>query len=213
MNKFRLSQLAPLTGIVAVALLIVSLTTIGMNNYLPSVDSLVAFLDDNAAQMGTWVYIGLLAAFLMVWFAGSLSSAIDTGKGDAGRLARVAFGGGLATGIVMAVTFAMTSAAADRAGSAGGGISPEGATTLYDLRSSLVGAALPFTLALFAGAAGAAIIQSRKFPAWFGWLGVLAALASLSPVGYLGQVVPMIWLAIASIWLFVQEMSTGATGA
>jgi hypothetical protein len=210
MNKFRLSQLAPLTGIVAVVLLIVSLTTIGMNNYLPSVDSIVTFLEDNAAQMGTWVYIGLLAAFLMVWFAGSLSSAIDTGEGDTNRLARITFGGGLATGIVIAITFAMTSAAADRAGSAGGGISPEGAPTLYDLRSSLVGGALPFTLSLFAGAAGAAIIRSGRFPAWFGWLGVLAALASLSPVGYLGQVVPMIWLAIVSVWLFVRGLSAEA---
>jgi len=212
MNKFRLSQLAPLTGIVAVALLVVSLTTIGMNNYLPPVDSVVAFLDDNAAQMGTWVYIGLLSAFLMVWFAGSMSSAIDTGEGDTGRLARIAFGGGLATGIVMAVTFAMTSAAADRAGSAAG-ISREGATTLYDLRSSLTGAALPFALALFAGAAGAAIIRSGRFPMWFGWLGVLAALASLSPIGYLGQIGPMIWIAIASVWLFVQGLSAGAAKA
>ena len=212
MNKFRLSQLAPLTGFVAVTLLIVSLTMVGLNNYLPSVDSIVAFLDDNAAQMGTWVYIGLLSAFLMVWFAGSMSSTIDTGEGDAGRLAQITFGGGLATGIVMAITFAMTSAAADRAGSAAG-ISREGATTLYDLRSSLTGAALPFALALFAGAAGVAMIRSGKFPAWFGWLGVLAAVASLSPVGYLGQIGPMIWLAIASVWLFVRGLSTGAANA
>jgi len=208
MNKFRLSQLAPLSGVAAVALLIVGLTMTGMNNYLPSVDSIVAFLEDNSAQLGTWVYAGLLAAFLMVWFAGSVSTVIDTGEGDVGRLARIAFGGGLATGIVMAITFAMTSAASDRAGSLGG-ISPEGATTLYDLRSSLVGGALPASLALFAGAAGAAIIRSGGFPAWFGWLGILAALASVSPVGYLGQVVPMIWLAIASIWLFMRGLSAG----
>jgi hypothetical protein len=208
-NKFRLSQLAPLTGIVSVALLIVGLTTIGMNDYLPSVDRVVAFLNDKAAQMGTWVYLGLLSAFLMVWFAGSVSSASDSGEGDAGRLARIAFGGGLAAGIVLALTFAMTSAAADRASSAGG-ISPEGATTLYDLRSSLVGAALPISLALFAGAAGAAILRNKVFPAWLGWLGVLAALAALSPVGYLGQVGPMLWIAIASIWLSVRGLSAGA---
>jgi len=209
MNKFRLSQLAPLTGIAAVALLIGSLTTIGMNNYLPSVDSVFTFLNDNASQMGIWIYAGLLSAFLMVWFAGSVSSAIDTGKDNVGQLVRITFGGGLATGIVMAAIFAMTSAATDRAGSVGG-ISAEGAITLYDLRSSLVGAALPFTLALFTGAAGGAIIRSSRFPAWFGWLGVLAAIASLSPVGYLGQVVPMIWIAIASIWLFMRGLAGGA---
>lgn len=207
MNKFRLSQLAPLTGIVAVTLLVSSLTAVGLNNYLPSVDYIFTFLDDNAAQMGTWVYVGLLAAFLMVWFAGSVSSAIDTGEGDTGRLARIAFGGGLATGIVMAITFAMTSAAMDRASNARSGISPEGATTIYDLRSSLIGGALPFALALFAGAAGTAIIRSGRFPAWFGWLGILAALASMSPIGYLGQVMPMIWLAIASVWLFIRGLS------
>jgi len=212
MDKFRLSKLTPLTGLTAVALLIVSLTKIGMNNYLPSVDSVVTFLDDNAAQLGSWVYIGLLAAFLMVWFAGSVSSAVDTGDGNTERLARIAFGGGLATGIVMAITFAMTSAASDRAGIAGGGISPEGAITLYDLRSSLMGTALPLTLALFAGAAGAAIIQSDRFPSWFGWLGLLAALASLSPIGYLGQVVPMIWLSIASVWIFIQGFSGRTEG-
>jgi len=209
MTNSRFKQLAPLTGILAVALLILGLTKIGMNNYLASVDSIVTFLDDNASHMGTWVYIGLLAAFLMVWFAGSMSSAVDTGDGETGRLARITFGGGLGTGIITAITFAMTSAASDRASVAVGSISPEGATTLYDLRSSLVGTALPLTLALFAGAAGAAIIQSDRFPRWFGWLGVLAALASISPIGYLGQVVPMIWLAIASVWLFIQGMSVG----
>jgi len=211
MNKFRLHQLAPLTGILAVVLLIVSLTAIGMNDYLPSIDSIVAFLENNSAQASTYLYLGLLASFLMVWFAGTMSSAIAFGEGDTKRLARISFGGGLATGIVMAVTFAMTSAAIDRAGSAGG-ISREGATTLYDMRSSLVGGALPVTLALFTGAAGAAIMHSGSFPAWFGWLGVLAALFSLSPVGYLGQILPMIWLATASVWLFVRGLSARAIG-
>lgn len=92
-------------------LLRLGLTIVGMNDYLPSVDRIVSFLNDNAGEMGTWVYLGLLSAVSMVWFAGSVSSAIDTGEGDAGRLVRIAFGGGLATGIVTAITFAMTSEA------------------------------------------------------------------------------------------------------
>jgi len=207
MNKFRLNRLTPLTGLAAIALLIMTLTKIGMNDYLPSNEKITAFLDDHVGQMGIWVYVGLLASFLMVWFAGGLSSDLEKGNSNIGHLTRIAFGGGLATGIVMAIIFAIASAAFDRASVAGGGISPEGATTLYDLQSSLAGTALPLSLALFAGAVGVSIIQSNRFPLWFGWFGVLAALTSLSPIGYLGQVVPMIWLAIASVWLFIQGLS------
>jgi hypothetical protein len=197
-----------LTGIVAVALLIVGLTTGSMNDYLPSVDRIVAFVSDRAGQSAVGNYLGTLSTFLLMWFAGSVSSALDTGEGDSRRLAQIALGGGLACGLVAAVTFAMASASMGRAGSAAG-ISAEGATTLYDLRSSLIGETLPLTMALFVGAASAAILRNKVFPAWFGWLGVLAALASLSPVGYIGQLGPMVWIAIASVWLFVKGLSAG----
>lgn len=204
MSKFRLSQLAPLTGIVAVVLLILGLSMVGMNEYLPSVDQATAFLKNNAHEKGIWDYLGLVSSAFMVWFAGSMSSAVDTGEGDAGRLARITFGGGLAVGIVVAVAFATTVAAADRSAS---GISPEEAVTMYDLRSGLTGAALPVSLGLFSGAAGAAIIRSGRFPAWFGWLGVLAGLAALSPFGYILQVGPLAWIAIVSVWLFVRGLA------
>lgn len=96
---------------------------VGMNEYLPSVDQATAFLN-NAHEKGIWDYLGLMSSAFMVWFAGSLSSAVDTGEGDAGRLARISFGGGLMVGIVVAITFATTVAAADRTATAGG-VSPE----------------------------------------------------------------------------------------
>jgi hypothetical protein len=212
MNKFRISQLAPLTGIVAMVLLLLGLIMVGLNEYLPSADQATAFLNNNAHLMGVWDYLGLLSSVFMVWFAGSLSSTLDTGEGDAGRLARIAFGGGLAAGIVVAITFATTVAAADRAASIGG-VSPEQAITMYDLRSSLTGAALPVSLGLFAGAAGAAIIRSDRFPAWFGWLGIVAGLAAVSPFGYYLLIVAQVWIAVTSVWLFVRGLSAGTAAA
>jgi hypothetical protein len=190
---------------------------VGPNEYMPSAEQVTTFLNNNAHQMGSlwdylgWDYLGLVSSVFIIWFAASVSSAVDTGEGDAGRLAHLTFGGGLAVGIVVAISFAMIMAAADRSASASG-ISPEEALTVVDLRGSLTGAALPVSLALFAGAAGAAIIRSRRFPAWFGWLGVLAALAALSPFGYILLVGPLAWIAIASVWLFMRGLSASTAG-
>lgn len=213
MNRFRLSQVASLTGILSVALQIgVSLVIFMKTDYLPGADDIVTFLSGSGEQSYVWPYLGMLGAFMMMWFAGCLSSAIDIGGGELERLKLITLGGGLATGSVMAVTFAVTSVSLARAGTAAG-ISPAGATTLYDLQGSLFGQALPVTMAVFVGGASAAILRNKAFPMWFGWLGVLAALGALSPIGYSLALGSMAWIAVASVWLFVRGVPAGTAAA
>lgn len=206
MNNSRLNQMAPLTGVVATVLIVLAETLVSTGGYLPPADKIVAALNGSGSRASVGTYLGALSAFFLIWFAGSLRSALHEREGGAGRLSEVAFGGGVAAGLTLAIAFAVASAAIGRAGSPGS-ISPEGAVTLHDLRSALLGEALPLSLAVLVGASAAASIRTAVFPIWFGWVGVLAALASLSPVGYLGQIAALVWVATVSIWLSARKIS------
>jgi hypothetical protein len=208
MNNSRLSQWAPLTGVVAAVLIVLGGIMTGMGDYLPPANEVVASLVNNSnAPFG--VYLGELSAFFLFWFAGSLRSALHEQENEAGQISTVAFGGGVAAGVVLLVVFASASAALGRAGALGG-ISTEGAVTLHELRSALLGEALPVSLAIMVGAAALAAFYTKAFPAWFGWLSGVVALICLSPIGFAGQIAALVWIAAVSIWLAVRRMSKTA---
>ena len=198
MNHLRLSRFAPLSGLAAAVLIVAGIFLVGSGRYPPPNEVEIAAMTGSESSTPVGRYVGALSVFLLIWFAGSLRSALRQHEEEPGRLSAVAFAGGIVTGAVLAVAFAISPS----------GISPSGAAALYSLRSQLLGEALPLGLAILVGAAGVVSLRSAAFPAWFGWFSVLAALASLSPYGFYGQVAAMLWIVIVSIWLFVRETSS-----
>jgi hypothetical protein len=206
-NKSTLSRWAPLTGVISVVLIVLAGSLGSIFDYLPSPDRVVAELTGKGVQGQAAVFLGYFSALFMFFFAGSLWSAFSEREGDQGWLSLAASAGGISAGVVLLISFSILEASLSRAGT-GGGISVDGAVTLQDIWGSLMGGALPFSLGVLVGAAGAMTIRTNLLPGWFGWLGLLAALISISPIGYIGQLAAMVWIAVVSPWLVVRGSAT-----
>jgi hypothetical protein len=155
---------------------------------------------------------GSMAAFFLIWFAGSVRSALLKREGGDGQLATVSFGGGLAASVALGISFIGIFAAGLRAG-APGGITPIGAVAMYDFWGQLTGQLFAIFMALFIGATAVVSLRSGLFPAWFGWVSVVVAVGLLSPFAYVVLALAMIWVLVVSIWLFVKGAPVGEPSA
>ncbi|MBW8012927.1 MAG: hypothetical protein FVQ83_17050 [Chloroflexi bacterium] len=193
MNDSRLEKLAPLSGALAVVLMMAGAGMLGVYDYLPSAEKLQGIFSDNSTNLITAGYLGLFSAALLLWFSGNVYSALREREGSDGRLSMVAFGGGVASGVAMGVAFSAILGIGARAGAVGG-ISGDVAVALYDLYGTILGQMLAFTFAVFIGAAAVVSLRTGMFPAWFGWASALIAIGLLTPLGYFVLFFTLIWL-------------------
>jgi hypothetical protein len=204
MNESRLARLAPLTGVIALVLFSIGAALLGIYDYLPAADRLQEILSDNATNVFAGGYIGSISAFFMIWFAGSVFSVLREREGGTGWLSMIAFGGGVASGVALAVGFSAILASGARAG-AEGGITPVEAVTMYDLYSQVLGGMFAIAMAVFIGATAVVSLRTSVFPKWFGWVSALVAVGLLTPFAYAV-------LALVLVWL-LEEMLTPFTDA
>ena len=207
MKDSRLEKLAPLTGVIALVLFSIGAALLGIYEYLPSGDRLKEILGDNATNVFAGGYIGSLSAFFLIWFAGSVFNSLSEREGGTGRLSMVAFGGGVGSGVALAIGFSAILASGARAG-AEGGITPVEAVTMYDLYSQVLGQGFAITMAVFIGATAAVSLRTLMFPKWFGWVSALIAFGLLTPFGYAVLAFVLLWLLVVSIWLYRRGGST-----
>ena len=126
--------------------------------------------------------------------------------GGTGRLSMVAFGGGVASAVAIGTAFTSILPAGLRAGTPGG-ITPEGAVTMFDFWSQVAGQMFAISLAVFIGATAVVSIRTATFPAWFDWVSWLVAFGLLTPVAYIVLALAVLWLLVVSIWLYVKGAS------
>lgn len=204
MNSSRIAKLAPLSGAASVLLLIAGTGLLGVYDYLPESNRLVEIFSSNSTKVIVIGYLGLFSAALLMWFAGSIYSALNEREGDKGRLSMIAFGGGLASAITLGAGFSALLAVGARAGAADG-LSAAVAVTLYDLYGTLLGQMAAFTFAVLVGATGIVSIRTAIFPPWFGWASLLIALGLVTPLGYFFLALVLIWLVGVSLTLYRQR--------
>ena len=208
MNESRLERLAPLAGAVSVGLIIVGILFFNYYTFLPPAEEIAEFLNGNASQVSTGGYIGSLAAFFLIWFAGSVRSALMEREGKHGRLSTIAFGGGIAAAIVLGISFIGIFTAGLRA-SAPGGMTPVGAVGMYDFWTQLTGQLFSIFMAVFISATAVVSLRSGLFPAWFSWVSIVVAVGLLSPFAYAVLAIALIWLLVVSIWLYLKGTPVG----
>ncbi len=201
MKESRLERLAPLSGVVFVVLAVIGILLTGAVDYKPSAERAVEIFAANPGNVSLGGNIGDYAAFFFIWFAGIVFAALREREGGAGRVSTVAFGGGVAAALAVAVGMTFLGAGGVRAGSPGG-ITPEGAVTLYDLYSGLMGGVLSIALAAFIGATAVVSLRTMMFPAWFGWASALIAVGLLTPIHYIFEGVALVWTVVMSVWLY-----------
>lgn len=206
MNKSRLERLAPLSGLVSVVLVVFGAIVISNYDYLPPAEKVADFLNSNPTQVSIGAYISSISAFFLIWFAGSVRSALIVHEGGTGRLSTVAFGGGVVAAAAMGISFTSIISAGLRAG-APGGISAIGAVTMFDFWGQVMGQMFAISLAVLIGATAVLSIRTGIFPNWFGWVSALVAIGLLTPFAYFILFFAVVWLLVVSIWLYVKAGS------
>ena len=206
MKGSRLERLAPLTGLISVVLVIIGAIVISNYDYLPPAEKVADFMNGNPTRISTGAYLSSISAFFLIWFAGSVRSALIVREGGTGRLSTVAFGGGVAAAAAMGTSFTAILSAGLRAG-APGGITPIGAVTMFDFWGQVMGQMFALSLAVLIGATAVVSIRTAVFPAWFGWVSALVAFGLLTPFAYFILFFAVVWLVVVSIWLYIRGAS------
>ena len=201
MTASRLERMAPLSGVATVIFLAVGSSIFGFFEYLPAADPLAEYAIANTGRIYAASYIGFLAAFTMLWFAGSLYEHLHQRQGDSGRLAMIAFGGGVATAVTIAAGFAAMLTFAARAGTEDG-IDLIQAVTLYDFYGNILGGMTGVTLSVFIAATAAFTLREKIFPDWFGWISIIIAVGLLTPIAYFVLALALLWILYVSIRLY-----------
>ncbi len=204
MDNSRTERFSLLSGVVAVLLLLAGSALIGIYDYLPPAEEIADYITDNDARVQGGGYLGSIAAVFLLWFSGSVRSALATREGGTGRLSNIAFGGGIGASIAVALGFSAIIAAGSRAG-ADGGITAIGAITFHDLWGQFLGYANGLMLAVFVAATSIVSLGTNIFPKWFSWLSLLLAIGLITPLNYIFLYGGVAWLFVVSVWLFVKH--------
>ncbi|MFQ5968719.1 MAG: hypothetical protein ACE5MI_14135 [Acidimicrobiia bacterium] len=201
MRVSRWAQLAPLTGVGFVVLFVAGTLLINHYEFQPPPEEIKSFLEEGSDRVVWGSYLGLLSAAFLLWFSGSVRSSLRVAEGGTGRVSAVAFGGGVAAAVLIAVVYSALPAAADRAGSSGG-IAVETATGLLDLSQWLFGA-VAIGLAVLVGATAVVSFRTDRFPVWLVWASAVVAVGMLSPVSFIFVGLAIPWVLVVSIMLYV----------
>lgn len=202
-------QIATASGIVFAVLAIVAFALVGDAESNASTDEIISYFSDNRGrvQLGAFVF-GLAGGFLL-WFGGTIASALRRAEGDAtGRLPAIAVAAVASSVALYLVGVASWTALARTA-------DEEGVSrALYDLGQQVFGIS-SFTGAAFVWALSTGIMRTRLLRDWVGWLGtaltvllvvngceeMLRDSSGLGILGTISFVAFLLWVLIASVLL------------
>jgi hypothetical protein len=142
-----------------------------------------------------------IGVLLFIWFLGSLRTHYLATEGDPGRIAALAYGGGIAASVI-----AMLIPVADEVGALNkNDIDASGASVLHHFSDGFFVAA-EYTLPVFFFAGAILALRYAALPKWLGWLSVLIGIVLLiGPIGWAAFIFATpIWILIVSVWLFMR---------
>ena len=196
---------APASGVVSVILLVIAFLVAGSS---PDPDDpateIASYLasDSNQNQNFAAFFVFLAGVLFMLVFFSVLRSRLVAAEGSGGGLAPLAFGAGVASGVLWigAVSFFVAPlAAADNRGDALGA-----PADLYAFSSDAgyflwVGAVVLGALVVWATSAVA--FRTGLLPRWFAWVGVVVGVICLFAIFFVPAFVYWAWILVASILL------------
>jgi hypothetical protein len=223
METGRNAQYGAATGIVAVLLILVGFGIFSAD--IPELDASATewqtFFVDHQDRIQTGLTIAGVGLFFYIWFLGSLRDAIAGAEGGTGRLASIAYGGGLISVASLVVTISGAAAAAFHPQ----GVDPTVTRALNDIGAV---SALPAAAGLTALFAATAVAGYRHgaLPAPVAGLAALAAVTqplgfgaavtdsgAFAPDGELALWVPLLTFVIAVLAISGTLASRAGKGA
>jgi hypothetical protein len=198
----RNGRLGALSGAAGVVLAVLASVLFNFYEYLPSGETIAEHLADNATRIQAGGYLGVIAAFLLLWFAGTVKALMRPRDGD-GRLTTIAVGGTITAAVGIALTFGLIIAAAARAGS-DGGIGTAEALTLYDVYGTVFVSIGSVGLAALVMAFPVLALRTGLATKWVAWVGVIVALGSISPLAYIFFSFSFAFVIGISVWAYMK---------
>jgi hypothetical protein len=202
----RLERLAPLTGVVVVVFTVVAFVLAGDSpDFTDDPQAIADYYADDPGKLQVAFYIDAVGTFFLIWFAGSVRTALRTAEGGLGRLSAVSFGGAVVAGAMFLAYDAANIAAAFRADE-DGAIDPAVAASLWDVGGVFLGMGGAIASAVFVTAAAVVALRRRAvLPVWFAWASVALAIVLVSPFGWVGLIGFLLWVLIVSVMLYVAQ--------
>lgn len=213
MTTQRWERYAPWTGVLAVALWIVGfliLMSSGIVAQDATPEQVLAFHQTNGGPVIAGSFIFMLGTLAFVWFLGSLRSSLRSAEGGAGRVASIAFGGGLA----MAVCALLLPSGGVTVALGAATMSATSADALRHLPGVFfIGVEL--FAAVLVGATGLVALRTAALPRWFAWVSLLLALVLLiPPIGWAGVLLGVpLWTLGVSLLLARTARTSVQAGA
>jgi len=211
MTTQRWERYAPWTGVLGVVLWVVGFLVLASPGFVAqdaTPEQALAYHQTNGGPLIAGSFTFMLGTLAFVWFLGSLAGSLRSAEGGVGRVASIAFGGGLA----MAVCALLLPSGGVTIALAAGTISATAADALRHLPGVFfVGVEL--FAAVLVGATGLVALRTAILPRWLAWVSLLLALVLLiPPLGWAGVLVGVpVWTLLASLVL-IRAAGTAGPG-
>jgi len=202
-------RLAPLTGLVFVAIVVVVFATGGSTpGDHDTAQQVQAFYGQHHDKHMTLAFIMAISIPFLLFFISILRYELRR-AGGTGQLANAAFAGGVLAAAGFGILAFVHLALAD-AGGSDKTIGTTQALNVLDNNDFLPMAAGMGVLVL---AAGLSTIRHGGLPKWLGWAGVVIGAASFTPAGFFAFLLSGIWVVIVSILLTLGRRSAAPAPA
>jgi len=206
MQQDRWERLAPLTGVIAVAI-IVAVFAIGGETPEPE-DRAVkvrAYYIKHHDKHAALAFILAIAIPFLLFFVSSLRRDLRR-AGGTGQLANAAFAGGVLAAVGFGVLASVHLALAESAAHA------RTITTTQTLNvldgNDFIPAAAGIAVLVFA--AGASAIRHGGLPKWLGWVGIVIGVVAFTPAGFFAFLAGGLWVLIVSVLLTRSRSGAGS---
>jgi len=202
-------RLAPLTGLVFVAIVVVVFATGGSTpGDHDTAQQVQSFYGQHHDKHMTLAFIMAISIPFLLFFISILRYELRR-AGGSGQLANAAFAGGVLAAAGFGILAFVHLALAD-AGGSDKTIGTTQALNVLDNNDFLPMAAGMGVLVL---AAGLSTIRHGGLPKWLGWAGVVIGAASFTPAGFFAFLLSGIWVVIVSILLTLGRQSAAPAPA
>lgn len=198
MRSSKGAALAPLAGLVAVALLAAG---VFLSSKTPDTveggQKILDFYVDNDSEQTASAILLAYGSLFLVLFGGALRSGLRRGEHDVEGPATLAFGGGLLMAVGPLI-LAGTTVAVTQNGDALDPIAAQAINALIDriwIITLLVGQSVLLL------ASGVAILRGGALPSSLGWVAVVLGVVSATPASLLAFLVTLLWIVVVAVLL------------
>lgn len=202
-------RLAPLAGVLAVPFWLMGVIFTSTKAKGSEGPEILASYQQHSDGILVGALLWSIGVLLFIWFLGSLRSHLLAAERGDGRLANLAYGGGLvAAGIALLIP------AADEVGALNkNDIDASGASVLHHFSDAFF-IATEYVLPILFFAVAIAAFRYAALPKWLAWLSVLIGVVLLiGPIGWAALIFATpIWTLIVSILIWRRAEKPATTG-